>query len=118
MPLVLSIAKMLNSTKCYCDRYITGICLHLSNVVLNNFYISISIEPSMSRDTDEERLFGVTEEEEVDESVASRPEYQQWEEFATVATNLLEKIEKYLESLQAFSGSENTTIPDHCVAAS
>lgn len=51
--------------------------------------------------SDEERLFGVVEDGEVEEAVANSPEYQQWEQFAGVATNLLEKIEQYLESLQA-----------------
>lgn len=51
---------------------------------------------------DEERLFGIQEGEDVDEVTANSQEYQQWEQFAEVATNLLEKIEKYLETLQAF----------------
>lgn len=51
---------------------------------------------------DEERLFGIPEGEDVDEITANSPEYQQWEQFAEVATNLLEKIEKYLETLQTF----------------
>lgn len=55
-----------------------------------------------SLSTDEERLFGIPEGEDVDEVTANSPEYQQWEQFAEVATDLLEKIEKYLETLQAF----------------
>ena len=49
---------------------------------------------------DEEHLFGVSEGSEVPEAIASSGEYQSWEQFATVATNLLEKIEQFLESLQ------------------
>lgn len=67
-----------------------------SNIITTLFILPIY-------DTDEERLFGVVEEGEVDVSVASSHDYQQWEQFAAVATNLLEKIEQYLESLQAFS---------------
>uniref|UniRef100_A0A1B6CHS7 Armadillo repeat-containing protein 2 n=1 Tax=Clastoptera arizonana TaxID=38151 RepID=A0A1B6CHS7_9HEMI len=51
---------------------------------------------------DEERLFGIADGCDVDEITASNPEYQQWELFAGVATNLLEKIENYLETLEAF----------------
>lgn len=52
---------------------------------------------------DEERLFGITEGTEiVPDTIADSPEYRLWEDFASVATNLLEKIEQYLESLQAF----------------
>ncbi|XP_049839067.1 armadillo repeat-containing protein 2 isoform X1 [Schistocerca gregaria] len=49
---------------------------------------------------DEERLFGVVEGTETAEAVAESLSYQQWEEFAGVATNLLEKIETYLDSLE------------------
>ncbi|XP_039294214.1 armadillo repeat-containing protein 2 isoform X2 [Nilaparvata lugens] len=46
---------------------------------------------------DEERLFGVTEEGDADEAVLCSGEYRQWEQFALVATNLLEKIELCLQ---------------------
>lgn len=67
-------------------------------MVLSGYQYSLKHSQLIS---DEHRLFGVVEDEEMDESVANSPEYQQWEHFAGVATNLLEKIEQYLESLQA-----------------
>lgn len=50
---------------------------------------------------DEERLFGVVEGTEVNEALATSEHYQMWEEFAGVATNLLEKIETFLDSLDS-----------------
>lgn len=46
---------------------------------------------------DEERLFGSMCEEEQD---LFTHEYLIWEEFANVATNLLEKIEQFLDTLE------------------
>jgi hypothetical protein len=50
---------------------------------------------------DEERLFGVVEGTDVSEALATSEHYQMWEEFAGVATNLLEKIETFLDSLDS-----------------
>lgn len=61
---------------------------------------------------DEERLFGIVEDGEIDESITERKDYQLWEDFAGVATNLLEKIEQYLESIDAIH--ENTWQYPYC----
>ncbi|PNF40949.1 hypothetical protein B7P43_G08853 [Cryptotermes secundus] len=50
---------------------------------------------------DEERLFGVVEGTDVNEALATSEYYQMWEEFAGVATNLLEKMETFLDSLDS-----------------
>lgn len=50
---------------------------------------------------DEERLFGVVEGTDVNEALATSEHYQMWEEFAGVATNLLEKMETFLDSLDS-----------------
>ncbi|KAF2880199.1 hypothetical protein ILUMI_26000 [Ignelater luminosus] len=64
---------------------------------------------------DEERLFGITDVSE-DLEVYSTPEYIIWEEFANVATNLLEKIENFLDTLEQLelescSKADNLNIP-------
>ncbi|XP_059471767.1 armadillo repeat-containing protein 2 [Neocloeon triangulifer] len=46
---------------------------------------------------DEEKLFGVEEGQEVPEHVAKTFEYQMWDEFASVATNLLERLESFID---------------------
>ncbi|CAB3373842.1 Hypothetical predicted protein [Cloeon dipterum] len=46
---------------------------------------------------DEEKLFGVKEGHEVPEHVAKTFEYQAWDEFASVATNLLERLESFMD---------------------
>ncbi|CAH1402753.1 unnamed protein product [Nezara viridula] len=51
---------------------------------------------------DEEKLFGIVEGSEAPDYITESCEYRLWEQFANVATNLLEKIEQYLESLQVF----------------
>jgi hypothetical protein len=66
--------------------------------------------------TDEERLFGVVEGTEVDETLATSEHYQMWEEFAGVATNLLEKMETFLDSLDSLEPlghMEPLLISDH-----
>jgi hypothetical protein len=66
--------------------------------------------------TDEERLFGVVEGTEVNESLATSEHYQMWEEFAGVATNLLEKMEIFLDSLDLLEPLEHMEpllISDH-----
>jgi hypothetical protein len=66
--------------------------------------------------TDEERLFGVVEGTEVNEALAASGHYQMWEEFAGVATNLLEKMEIFLDSLDLLEPLENMEpllITDH-----
>ncbi|PSN42597.1 hypothetical protein C0J52_08697 [Blattella germanica] len=55
---------------------------------------------------DEERLFGVVEGTEVNEALATSEHYQMWEEFAGVATNLLEKMETFLDSLDSLEPLE------------
>lgn len=60
----------------------------------------------LSTDADDERLFGARESVTVDESQANKNGntfYQQWEEFAVIATNLLEKIETYMEGIHQSS---------------
>nr|CAD7573709.1 unnamed protein product [Timema californicum] len=49
---------------------------------------------------DEERLFGVKEGTEVNETIASSAGYQIWEEFAGAATNLLEKMETFMDTVE------------------
>ncbi|KAG8307964.1 Armadillo repeat-containing protein 2 [Homalodisca vitripennis] len=86
------------------------VCQALWNFCIDSthLYAALGIQPTnhllavLIDLLDEERLFGVAEDGEIEDSVANNPEYQQWEQFAGVATNLLEKIEQYLESLQAF----------------
>ena len=56
--------------------------------------------------TDEERLFGVVEGTEVNEDLATSDHYQMWEEFASVAINLLEKMETFLDSLDSHESLE------------
>jgi len=46
---------------------------------------------------DEEKLFGVPEGQQVPESIAKTQAYQMWDEFASVATNLLERLEGFME---------------------
>ncbi|XP_021923025.1 armadillo repeat-containing protein 2 isoform X2 [Zootermopsis nevadensis] len=65
---------------------------------------------------DEERLFGVVEGTEVNEALAASGHYQMWEEFAGVATNLLEKMEIFLDSLDSLESLEHMEpllISDH-----
>lgn len=45
----------------------------------------------------------MAEDTEVPEAVADSPAYQLWEEFAAVATNLLERLETFLDSQQDLS---------------
>lgn len=56
--------------------------------------------------SDEERLFGVTET--TNEQLFVSHEYTVWEEFANVATNLLEKIEYFLDALEISEKEEKT----------
>ena len=63
-------------------------------------------------DADDEQLFGVRENLNFDESQPNENVnaiYQQWEEFAVIATNLLEKIETYMESIH--QGSLHQSLP-------
>jgi hypothetical protein len=46
---------------------------------------------------DEEKLFGVQEGQEVPEHIAKTQTYQMWDEFASVATNLLERLESFMD---------------------
>lgn len=55
---------------------------------------------------DDERLFGTQSSslmDDVGENGAGSALYQQWEEFAIIATNLLEKIESFSEGVQRTS---------------
>lgn len=58
---------------------------------------------------DEEKLFGVTEETPESSAIYSSQEYIVWEEFANVATNLLEKIEHFLDTFEQLELEE--TVP-------
>ncbi|XP_063220147.1 armadillo repeat-containing protein 2 isoform X2 [Bacillus rossius redtenbacheri] len=49
---------------------------------------------------DEERLFGIKEGCEANESVKTMVRFQAWEDFSGVATDLLERLEAFLDSLQ------------------
>lgn len=80
------------------------ICIVITKLYTNQYYF-----------TDEERLFGITDVSE-DLEVYSTPEYIIWEEFANVATNLLEKIENFLDTLEQLelescSKADNLNIP-------
>ncbi|XP_046392648.1 armadillo repeat-containing protein 2 isoform X2 [Ischnura elegans] len=47
---------------------------------------------------DEEHYFGIPEGSEVDPAISMTPAYREWEDFAAVAIDLLEKIEAFLDS--------------------
>uniref|UniRef100_A0A146LPT6 Armadillo repeat-containing protein 2 n=3 Tax=Lygus hesperus TaxID=30085 RepID=A0A146LPT6_LYGHE len=86
------------------------ICQALWNFCIDSthLYAALGIQPTNCLLTvlvdllDEEKLFGIKEDAEIPDLIAESSEYRLWEQFASVATNLLEKIEQYLESLQAF----------------
>lgn len=59
---------------------------------------------------DEEKLFGVSSPEVVDSSLAQ--EYSIWEDFANVATNLLEKIELFLDTIDLGEGDSVPAMKD------
>ncbi|KAF5287727.1 hypothetical protein FQA39_LY15747 [Lamprigera yunnana] len=58
---------------------------------------------------DEEKLFGITETCE-DLDIYSTPDYMIWEEFANVATNLLEKIEHFLDTYEQIEIESTTNL--------
>lgn len=58
---------------------------------------------------DDEKLFGVTEDS--DEDIYVTQDYLIWEEFAGVATNLLEKIEYFLETFDQIHISNDNNVP-------
>lgn len=61
-------------------------------------------------------MFGVVEGTEVNDALAASGHYQMWEEFAGVATNLLEKMEIFLDSLDSLEPLEHMEplhISDH-----
>ncbi|KAK4879012.1 hypothetical protein RN001_007158 [Aquatica leii] len=58
---------------------------------------------------DEEKLFGITETTD-DLEIYNSPDYMIWEEFANVATNLLEKIEHFLDTLEQIELERATNI--------
>uniref|UniRef100_A0A1Y1L9N7 Armadillo repeat-containing domain-containing protein n=2 Tax=Photinus pyralis TaxID=7054 RepID=A0A1Y1L9N7_PHOPY len=60
---------------------------------------------------DEEKLFGITDTNE-DLEIYSAPDYMIWEEFANVATNLLEKIEHFLDTLEQIESAGNIKTKD------
>jgi hypothetical protein len=55
-------------------------------------------------------LFGVLEGTEVDEELATSENYQLWEEFAGVATNLLEKMESFLDAPEPPVGDKEAAV--------
>ena len=59
--------------------------------------------------TDEEKLFGITEGSE-DAEIYVTQEYLIWEEFASVATNLLEKIEYFLDTFDQIHIENETAV--------
>ncbi|KAK9511340.1 hypothetical protein O3M35_000009 [Rhynocoris fuscipes] len=92
-------------------RLASLVCQALWNFCIDSthLYAALGVQPTNNLLAvlvdllDEERLFGISEGTEIiPDIIADTPEYRLWEEFASVATNLLEKIEQYLESLQAF----------------
>jgi hypothetical protein len=60
--------------------------------------------------TDEERLFGIAEGTEVNEELATSEHYQLWEEFAGVATNLLEKMESFMDDPELLIGDNEAAV--------
>lgn len=64
--------------------------------------------------TDEEKLFGITGSQE-NIGILNSQEYLTWDEFANVATNLLEKIETFLDNIDpieiAYSDDEDLCVP-------
>ncbi|KAK5645760.1 hypothetical protein RI129_004224 [Pyrocoelia pectoralis] len=60
---------------------------------------------------DEEKLFGITDTTE-DLEIYSAPDYMIWEEFANVATNLLEKIEHFLDTLEQIESTATIKTKD------
>ncbi|XP_014251201.1 armadillo repeat-containing protein 2 [Cimex lectularius] len=92
-------------------RLASLVCQALWNFCIDSthLYAALGIQPTNSLLAvlvdllDEEKLFGVTEGSEVPDRISESAEYRLWEQFANVATNLLEKIEQYLENLQAFN---------------
>lgn len=60
--------------------------------------------------SDEEKLFGVEEHTE-DNDIFITQEYIIWEEFANVATNLLEKIEYFLDTFDQINIEVDKTDP-------
>jgi len=55
-------------------------------------------------------LFGVVEGTEVSEELATSEHYQLWEEFAGVATNLLEKMESFLDAPELPIGDNEAAV--------
>jgi hypothetical protein len=55
-------------------------------------------------------LFGVVEGTEVNEELATSEHYQLWEEFAGVATNLLEKMESFLDAPEMVVGDNDDEV--------
>jgi hypothetical protein len=55
-------------------------------------------------------LFGVVEGTEVNEELATSEHYQLWEEFAGVATNLLEKMESFLDAPELVVGDNDAEV--------
>lgn len=55
-------------------------------------------------------MFGVVEGTEVNEELATSEYYQLWEEFAGVATNLLEKMESFLDAPELPIGDNEAAV--------
>lgn len=63
---------------------------------------------------DEEKLFGITDSQENIEIFSSQ-EYILWDEFANVATNLLEKIESFLDNIEPLEITSYSDDDDLCI---
>lgn len=69
---------------------------YLGKCITSNNYFVYNIKILFS---DEEKLFGITESDE-NIDIFTTQEYIAWDEFANVATNLLEKIEGFLDNIE------------------
>lgn len=93
------------------------LCVLADHLGENITIIKMILYCNLYKITDEEKLFGITESEENME-IYTTQEYILWDEFANVATNLLEKIECFLDNMEpleitSYSDDEDLCIPDN-----
>lgn len=78
--------------------------------ILKPFWISLNWFRVCTKDnitaslSDEEKLFGITDTSENSQILISQ-EFLIWEEFANVATNLLEKIEQFFDTVETLQST-------------
>lgn len=83
--------------------------------IITNFFLTLkSSRHAFHIVLDEEKLFGITDSHENLEVFASQ-EYMLWDEFANVATNLLEKIESFLDNIEPLEITSYSDEEDLCV---